>query len=97
MAKRKRILVPCGSGVATSNMAAEKLKSLLKRDRLEADVQAVDFKSLASLASQADLIVSVAPHGGQKYPIPVINGIPLLTGVGLEQCLEEIEKHLRES
>jgi PTS system galactitol-specific IIB component len=97
MAKRKRILVPCGSGVATSNMAAEKLKSLLKRDGFDAEVQAVDFKSLATFASQADIIVSVAPHGNQEYPVPVINGIPLLTGVGLEQCLEEIEKYLKQA
>jgi PTS system galactitol-specific IIB component len=92
---RKRILVPCGSGVATSNMAAEKLKRLLKERGLDADVQACDFKSLASLAKQADLIVSVAPNSGLKYSIPVINGIPLLTGVGLQDCLAAVEQALK--
>ncbi len=86
----KKILVPCGSGVATSNMAAEKLRKVLRDRGIDAQIQAVDFRSLASLASQADLIVSVAPHGEAKYPIRVINGIALLTGVGLEQCINEI-------
>lgn len=77
-------------------MAAEKLKRLLRERGLDADVQAVDFKSLTSLASQADLIVSVAPNSGLKYPVPVINGIPLLTGVGLDECMQAVEQALRQ-
>ena len=92
---RKKILVPCGSGVATSTMAAEKLRTLLRQRGIEADIEAVTFRSLESLASQADLIVSVAPHSDEKYKTPVINGIPLLTGVGLDGCIQQIVAALK--
>jgi PTS system galactitol-specific IIB component len=92
----KRILVPCGSGVATSNMAAEKLKSLCRQRHMEPlDIVACDFKSLASMAGTADLIVTIAPYEKVDYGIPVLNGIPLLTGVGVEALMDQVEAALR--
>lgn len=92
---RKLIIVPCGSGVATSMTAAEKLKDLLRQRRIDAEVRAVDFKGLRTYAATADLIVSIAPYEKVDYGVPVINGIPFLTGVGLEQTMDEVEKVLK--
>ena len=91
----KRVLVPCGSGVATSNMAAEKLKKMLKERQVEADVQAVDFKSLKSLAGTADLIVSIAAYDNVDYGVTVLNGVPLLTGVGADELADQAAEQLR--
>lgn len=93
----KLILVPCGSGVATSMTAAEKLKQLLKLRKLEAEVQAVDFKSLRTYASSAALIVSIAPYEKVDYGVPVVTGIPFLTGVGVDKVMDQIEKILKEA
>jgi PTS system galactitol-specific IIB component len=88
----RRIIVACGSGVATSNVAAEKLRALLQARGLEVDVRAVDVKSLESEARLADLLVSITPYArrDQELPIPTLNGIALLTGVGVDPLIERI-------
>ncbi|MDW8227526.1 MAG: PTS sugar transporter subunit IIB [Anaerolineales bacterium] len=93
----KRIIVGCGSGVATSNVAAEKLRTLLSERGVSADVRAVDIKSLEAEAKVADLLVSITPYAirDKELPIPSLNGIPLLTGVGVSALVDEIVKMLQ--
>jgi len=94
----KRIIVACGSGVATSNVAAEKLKDLLRREGYhQVEVRAVDIKSLEAEAKVADLLVSITPYAvrDKELPIPSINGIPLLTGVGTADVLKQIKEILK--
>ncbi len=90
----RRIIVACGSGVATSNVAAEKLRTLLQDRGLRSlDVRAVDMKSLESEAKLADLLVTITPGSSRdaELGIPVLNGIPLLTGVGVSGLVDQIE------
>jgi PTS system galactitol-specific IIB component len=88
----KNIIVACGSGVATSNIAAEKLKDLLRDRNIRAEVRAVDIKSLEMEARHADLLVTITPYAtrDQELGIKVLSGIPLLTGVGVDQLMEQI-------
>lgn len=94
----KRIIVACGSGVATSNVAAEKLRNLLREQGYHnVDVRAVDIKSLEAEAKVADLLVSITPYAirDKELPIPSINGIPLLTGVGTADVIQQIKETLK--
>lgn len=89
----KRIIVACGSGVATSNVAAEKLRGLLEERGLRSvEVRAVDIKSLEAEARLADLLVSITPGAKRdtELGIPVLNGIPLLTGMGAGKLADQI-------
>ena len=45
----------------------------------------------------SDVYVSITPMRGvvQSYDIPVISGIPLLTGMGKDACIDEIVKALK--
>lgn len=88
----KKIIVACGSGVATSNVAAEKLRGLLRDKGLHIDVRAVDMKSLESESAGADLLVSITPYGtkDRSLKIPMLSGIPLLTGVGVGPLIDKI-------
>jgi PTS system galactitol-specific IIB component len=92
MGKTLRIIVACGSGVATSNVAAEKLKDVLRDRGVNAEVRAVDMKSLESEARMADVLVSITPYAvrDQELNIPALNGIPLLTGVGISALIDQI-------
>ena len=87
------ILVPCASGVATSTMVSEKLKTLCRRRNLDVEVRPVSFKSLESLRSTADLVVTLTPYAGGD-DAGVLNGLPLLTGVGLNKLLDQIESRI---
>lgn len=90
----KRILVACGSGVATSTMVAETLKNEFAKRRFRAEVRVVDFKSLRAQATSADLFVSIAPYEKIDYGIPMVNGIPVLTGIGVDETVDQIIKIL---
>lgn len=90
----KRVVVACGSGVATSTMVAELLKNALAKRGVQVEVKICDFKSLATHAKGADLLMSIAPNEKVDYGIPVVSGIPLLTGIGSEKIVDEVVKIL---
>lgn len=43
---KRRLIVACGSGVATSQTIASKIASLLEDDGIDFPVDAVDYKSI---------------------------------------------------
>jgi PTS system galactitol-specific IIB component len=89
----KRIIVACGSGVATSNTVAEKLRNLLEDRGLRSiEVRAVDIKSIEAEAKLADLLVTITPGSqrDQELGIPVLNGIPILTNIGAGKIVDQI-------
>jgi PTS system galactitol-specific IIB component len=90
----KRVLVLCGNGVATSTVAAKKIKDYLVSKGIKADVVQAKIGEMASNIDKCDVIVLMAmgaklPAGVEK---PLIKGLPFLTGVGVQAALEEIEK-----
>lgn len=85
----KKLIVACGSGVATSQTVASKLTKMLKESGKQADVEAVDMKSLDSSIRGADGYVSIVKPK-KDYGIPVFNGIAFLTGMGQKEELEKI-------
>ena len=62
----------------------------------ERDVPLADRCEAANTV-RADVYVSITPMRGvvQSYDIPVISGIPLLTGMGKDACIDEIIKALK--
>ncbi len=92
---RKRIIVACGSGVASSTLAANRIKDLLPKFGMRnVQVDVVDFKSARTHAEHADLFVNISPYGDTKYPCPVVLGTPFMTGFGMEKSMEEIKRIL---
>lgn len=91
----KRIIVACGSGVATSQTVASKLTKLLKERNVKAEVEAVDIKSIKNQVKNADAYVSIV-NTKQKFDIPTFNGIAFLTGMGQDEELEKIIKTIEE-
>lgn len=85
----KKIIVACGSGVATSQTVASKLSKLLKEREITADVEAVDIKSLKHHVKNADAYVSIV-KSKEEFDIPVFNGVAFLTGMGQEEELQKI-------
>lgn len=92
---RKRIIVACGSGVASSQLSANRIKDLLpKFGMTNVQVDVVDFKTAKMHAERADLFVNISPHGDTKYACPMVSGIPFMTGFGMEPAMEEIKRIL---
>lgn len=91
----KRIIVACGSGVATSQTVASKLERELDKKGLRVKVEAVDMKALEHHLKNADAYVSIVKPE-KDYGVPVFNGIAFLTGVGMDQELDKIIEFLGE-
>lgn len=85
----KKIIVACGSGVATSQTVASKIKKLLDERKVKAEVEAVDIKSIRTYIKQADVYVAITKLK-ETYPIPVVDGIAFLTGIGMERELQKL-------
>lgn len=84
-----RVIVACGSGVATSQTVAGKVARLLKEAGVPADVEAVDLKSVDRHLTGAAAYITIARDGKQR-DVPVINGIAFLTGVGQDRELARL-------
>ncbi|MWN05813.1 MULTISPECIES: PTS sugar transporter subunit IIB [unclassified Gilliamella] len=86
----KKVIVACGSGVATSQTVASKVTRLLKERNLdEIKVEVVDLKSVDTHIKNSAAYIAITKIEKQ-YPIPVINGIAFLTGINMEAELQKI-------
>lgn len=86
----KHVIVACGSGVATSQTVASKVQKLLKEKGVKGvQVDAVDIKSLNQYIKGASAYIAITKPK-ETYPIPVVDGIAFLTGMGMEEELQKI-------
>ncbi len=87
----KKIIVACGAGIATSTVALQKLKVGLQNKNLLSEVSFTQC-TVAELNTKAqghDLIVTTAQYSGD-VDIPVISGLPFITGMGADKLIDEI-------
>jgi PTS system galactitol-specific IIB component len=91
MAHRFRILLLCGTGIATSTVVRLKVEQALRAEGLAAAVDLRQGKVADVLASgaDADLVVATA-QVPPSVTVPVINGIALITGIGAQSVLSQI-------
>ncbi|MBB6217415.1 PTS system galactitol-specific IIB component [Anaerosolibacter carboniphilus] len=91
----KKILIACGTGICTSTMAANKLKTELeKRGKLsQVTINQCKVAEVVSKANDYDLIVATTQVSGQ-ISIPVVMGVAFLTGVGMGKVVDEIIEKL---
>ncbi len=90
-----RILVACGTGVATSTHVATRLREELARRGIVVTTTQCRLQDVGVNLAGIDLIVTTSKIE-KTYEVPLFNGIPFLTGVGLEQLLDKIADTLRE-
>ncbi len=89
----KKILVCCGAGVATSTLVAVKLEEQLKTRGYEAQCAHCKVMEVAGVADRYDLLITnVAME--HNVDIPVVAGLPFITGIGEEAALEDVIKKL---
>lgn len=94
--KKKRILLSCGSGIVTSTAARKKVEELLDANGYagQYEITQVPLASAPEHSRNYDFIIatSIAPT---ELHCPYVNGVPYLTGVGVDavnaQVLELME------
>lgn len=89
-----RVVVACGSGVATSEMVAAKVSLLIEAAGERADVVAVEMSQLDEALEGADAYVAVVKTDG-SYDVPVINGVAFVTGMNQDEELARLLEIVR--
>jgi galactitol PTS system EIIB component len=97
MPKSFRILLLCGTGIATSTAMRLKIEQALKAKGVNRGVEVRQGKVADVLRGNVDgdLIVSTA-QVPRTVTVPVINGVPLITGVGAQAVLDQVVSAVRE-
>jgi Phosphotransferase system, galactitol-specific IIB component len=84
-----KIIVACGSGVATSTVIASKIEDLLKKNKLKTQIIQCTIHEVDENSEGASLIVSSMP-GLKAKGVPVIVAFPYITGIGTEELDQKI-------
>ncbi|MCO6549215.1 MULTISPECIES: PTS sugar transporter subunit IIB [unclassified Gilliamella] len=91
----KNLLIMCGAGHATSTIAVSKVSKWLNDEKLTENVKIYQSKIADELnkIDSYDVVISttIVP---ESIKDKVINGLPLLTGVGLNEFFVELKKRL---
>ena len=91
---KKKVIVACGGAVATSTIAANKVVELGKKNGNEIDICQVRISEIESNLSGASLIVTTSKVK-RDYGVPLITGMPFISGIGVEKTERAILDVLR--
>lgn len=92
---KKKVLVACGTGIATSTVVVNKVETLIKENDLDAEVDQIKISEAKSKQEGADLIVTTTMLP-TKYDIPTITVTGYVTGIGTEELDQKIIDALRD-
>lgn len=83
------IVFACATGVATSTAVTERVLEYCKEQGIDINYSQTNVASLVNNISGADLIVSTTkvPY---ELDVPVVNGLPIITGIGEDKVLKNI-------
>ncbi|OCG21037.1 PTS galactitol transporter subunit IIB [Gilliamella sp. wkB108] len=87
---KKKIIVACGGAVATSTLAAEEIKDLCNDNNIQLDLVQCRINEISSFIDDVDLICTTAKMDQTFGDIPIVHGMPFVSGVGIDQLKEKI-------
>ena len=94
MGERKRILIVCGTGIATSTVVAQKVREYCEAQGFEVAIDQAKVMETLRGVDDYDLVISTTQLPS-SVSTPSVNGLPFLTGMGVDQTLEEIRQRLQ--
>lgn len=89
--KKIRILVVCGTGIATSTVVARKLEETLSKKGFNIETRQCKALEVESRLEGVDIIVTTTPVPND-LGVPVVHTLAFLTGIGEDEAVEEVIK-----
>ncbi|RLC59174.1 MAG: PTS galactitol transporter subunit IIB [Chloroflexota bacterium] len=94
----RRVLVACGTAIATATVVAEKVKEIAKEAGIPVKVVQCKAAEVRGRIATFDPHVIVATTPVPKdLGIPVFNGVPFLSGVGMDALKAQIIEALKKA
>ncbi|MDR7417408.1 MAG: PTS sugar transporter subunit IIB [Armatimonadota bacterium] len=93
MTAKKRILIVCGTAIATSTHVAARVREVCQAQGIDVEITQARVQEVPAYAHSVDLVVATTQVA---YPlnVPVVSGIPFLTGIGEDKTAEQIVQYL---
>lgn len=89
----KKVIVACGTGMATSSMIAEKVRAVLEDNQVDYTLSQAQLSEL-DMYKEADLFVT-AMRVEEDYGVPMVVGTPFLVGIGEAEAATKIIEILK--
>ncbi len=94
MTRKRKILIVCGTAIATSTVVALKVEELLKREGIAAELKRCMTSEAKSASKGVDLIISTTQV--PDVDVTVLSGIPYITGINISKLEQEILEILKQ-
>lgn len=94
MAVPKKILVACGTAIATSTVVAKKIEEMMKARGFTVTTSQCKAAEASSKAAGYDMVVTTTPVSNIG-DIPVLRTVSFLSGVGMEKDIDKIIELLK--
>lgn len=91
---RKKIIIACGAGLATSTMITEKVKKLLDENNIDYDITQSQIYELENYDQSADLFITTMKVEEEYYKTPVVVGTSFVMGINEEETKKKILEKL---
>ena len=89
----KKVIVACGTGMATSSMIAEKVRAVLEDNQVDYTLSQAQLSEL-DMYKEADLFVT-AMRVEEDYGVSMVVGTPFLVGIGEAEAAAKIIEILK--
>ncbi|GLI20205.1 PTS galactitol transporter subunit IIB [Tepidanaerobacter syntrophicus] len=87
--RKVKILIACGSGIATSTVAQKKIEEILKEEKIPAEIIKGTVSQVQYLQDNVDIIMLTTKYN-KPLTKPIISVFGLISGINEEQIKKEI-------
>ena len=94
---KKRIIVACGTGVATSTLVCQRIDKFLKENNVDAEIKQCTYVEIeGNVNPDTKVIISSSKVGDTVKGVPVVIALPYISGVGIPQFEEKLKEYLKD-
>ncbi len=90
----KRVLVACGSGIATSTLAVSKFTDFCEENGIDVEIVQCCYGEIEGLTTGIDLILTTQAYS-IDFGIPTVVCFPYITGIGEEELNQQLLEILK--
>ncbi|WP_436877419.1 PTS galactitol transporter subunit IIB [Siccibacter turicensis] len=93
---KRKVIVACGGAVATSTLAAQEIQELCDEYQIALELVQCRVNEIDTYLDGVDLICTTARVDRTFGDVPVVHGMPFVSGVGIEALRQKILMLLQE-
>ncbi len=94
MSRKLKIVVACGSGVATSTLASKTVEEVCKAFKVEASIETCSMRSIVDSSQGADVVLTTNKYD-KELGCPIMSVTSFITGINVEKTKQDLGRLLQ--